>query len=307
MQALVLIVALLAPERLYYQPNQPVPIKLEAAALKQAEYKDFAKLLLLDPDGKKLAEAAFDPARITGTFDLAALMPAIWTGGTCYLQPADKAGKPIGAPLVIVPLTDPAPQFVAVQTTEDGQPVYLGQARPRPAKPEKIHGLRIYVEKRAILTTTEGDITLAFSPEHAPNHVTNFMHLVDGGFYTNVPFHRVLPGFVIQGGDPTGTGEGGPGYWVQRESNPKLHHPGTLSMARSGYPDSAGSQFFICLERKTHLDKGYTAFGDVVEGMEAVKKIGATPLSDPKAGSPVKAPILKSAKLVLATPRTLAK
>lgn len=116
-------------------------------------------------------------------------------------------------------------------------------------------------------------------PEFAPNTVKNFVSLVKRGFYDGLIFHRVIPGFMIQGGDPTGTGMGGPGYSIRGEfsgngfDNALRHDKGVLSMARSMHPDSAGSQFFIMVERAPHLDGQYAAFGRVIEGMEACDAI----------------------------------
>lgn len=116
-------------------------------------------------------------------------------------------------------------------------------------------------------------------PEFAPNTVKNFVSLVKKGFYDGLIFHRVIPGFMIQGGDPTGTGMGGPGYSIRGEfsgngfDNALRHDKGVLSMARSMHPDSAGSQFFIMVERAPHLDGQYAAFGRVIEGMEACDAI----------------------------------
>ena len=112
-----------------------------------------------------------------------------------------------------------------------------------------------------------------------PGHVENFTKLAGDGFYDTLSFHRIIPEFVIQGGCPEGTGTGGPGWNVKNEFNDREHVEGTLSMARSADPDSAGSQFFICLGREhcQHLDGQYTAFGQVVEGMEVVRMIGAIP------------------------------
>lgn len=130
---------------------------------------------------------------------------------------------------------------------------------------------------RAIISTDQGDMTVELWDDVAPNHVANFLKLARQGFYDNLIFHRVIPGFVIQGGCPQGTGTGGPGWKVNAEFNDRKHMPGTLSMARSSHPDSAGSQFFVCLTREKcqHLDKQYTGFGQVVEGMDVVQKLGA--------------------------------
>ena len=116
-------------------------------------------------------------------------------------------------------------------------------------------------------------------PEIAPNTVANFVTLVESGFYDGVIFHRVIPGFMIQGGDPQGTGMGGPGYTIKGEfaangvRNPLRHTYGVLSMARSMRPDSAGSQFFIMTSDSPHLDGQYAAFGKVLEGMEVADSI----------------------------------
>src|SRR5436190_8810696 len=108
--------------------------------------------------------------------------------------------------------------------------------------------------------TSKGPIRLQFFPDVAPGHVKNFIALAQIGFYDNVIFHRVIPGFMIQGGCPLGTGTGDGGYKIKAEFNATPHIPGVLSMARSTDPNSAGTQFFICLEKHGHLDRSYTAF-----------------------------------------------
>ena len=119
-------------------------------------------------------------------------------------------------------------------------------------------------------------------PEVAPNTVNNFISLVKKGFYDGIIFHRVIEGFMIQGGDPEGTGMGGPGYSIQGEfnyngfANDLKHTPGVLSMARAMDPDSAGSQFFIMHEAAPHLDGQYAAFGKIIEGMDVVDAIATT-------------------------------
>jgi cyclophilin family peptidyl-prolyl cis-trans isomerase len=130
------------------------------------------------------------------------------------------------------------------------------------------------------LDTTKGPIRLSFLPEAAPGHVKNFLALAKTGFYNGLIFHRVIKGFMIQGGCPQGTGTGGPGYQIKAEFNATPHEPGVLSMARSQNPDSAGSQFFICLDRHEHLDRNYTAFGKVAdqESMATVRAIGNVPI-----------------------------
>lgn len=135
-------------------------------------------------------------------------------------------------------------------------------------------------ETKAIIDTKFGKIELRFFPDVAPNHVNNFIELTKKGFYDGTTFHRVIPGFMIQGGDPNSKnpdrsrhGKGGPGYTVKAEFNNKPHKRGTLSMARAANPDSAGSQFFICVADSPFLDRQYTVFGEVISGMEVVDKI----------------------------------
>ncbi len=125
-----------------------------------------------------------------------------------------------------------------------------------------------------------GDIVLRFFPDVAPNHVKNFLDLAGRKFYDGTTFHRVIPGFMIQGGDPNSKnpdrashGMGGPGHKVKAEFNSKPHKRGVVSMARANDPDSAGSQFFICVTDANFLDWQYTAFGEVVSGMEVADKI----------------------------------
>ena len=116
-------------------------------------------------------------------------------------------------------------------------------------------------------------------PELAPKTVENFEKLIQEGFYDGLIFHRVIPGFMIQGGDPTGTGTGGPGYTIKGEflsngvKNDLAHKAGVLSMARAGHPDSAGSQFFIMVEDAPYLDGQYAAFGCLIEGLEVARAI----------------------------------
>lgn len=130
---------------------------------------------------------------------------------------------------------------------------------------------------QVVLETSAGDIRLDLLPDVAPGHVKNFLGLAKTGFYDDGTFHRVIEGFMIQGGCPEGSGYGGPGYQIDAEFNETPHEPGVLSMARSNDPNSAGSQFFICLERVPHLDRQYTAFGRTAddESLAVVRKIGS--------------------------------
>ena len=132
----------------------------------------------------------------------------------------------------------------------------------------------------AVIETVHGTIKLEFFEDKAPGHVKNFKDLANKNFYDGTTFHRVIPGFMIQGGDPNSKsdnrsshGTGGPGHTIDAEFNDTKHHRGVLSMARSQDPNSAGSQFFICVKDAFFLDGQYTAFGKVIEGMDVADKI----------------------------------
>ncbi len=133
---------------------------------------------------------------------------------------------------------------------------------------------------KAIIETSNGKIVFKLSPDIAPETVRNFKKLAESGFYNGILFHRVIPGFMIQGGDPNTKqpdkskwGLGGPGYNIKAEFNSRSHLRGVVSMARAMDPDSAGSQFFIITTDSTFLDGQYTAFGEVIEGIEVADKI----------------------------------
>jgi peptidyl-prolyl cis-trans isomerase B (cyclophilin B) len=139
---------------------------------------------------------------------------------------------------------------------------------------------------KAVIETRFGEIEVELLPDKAPGHVKNFLDLAAKGFYDGTTFHRVIPGFMIQGGDPNTKdpkapkerhGTGGPGYSIKAEFNDTPHRRGVLSMARSQSPDSAGCQFFICVADAPFLDRQYTAFGRVVRGIEVADKVVSSP------------------------------
>ncbi len=137
-------------------------------------------------------------------------------------------------------------------------------------------------ENTLILETTKGKATIALRPDLAPNHVARIKELAREGFYNGTPFHRVIEGFMAQGGDPTGTGMGGSGKKLKAEFNAGKHVRGTCSMARAQNPDSADSQFFICFDDASFLNGQYTVWGEVVEGMDNIDKIKrGEPVTDP--------------------------
>jgi len=125
----------------------------------------------------------------------------------------------------------------------------------------------------AVVETNKGTFKFELLPDVAPGTVQNFVKLAKKGFYDGTIFHRIIPGFMMQGGDPNGTGTGGPGYTIKAEFNKSKHTAGTVAMARSAHPDSAGSQFYVCFAPAPHLDGQYTVFGQVIEGMDVVHEI----------------------------------
>jgi peptidyl-prolyl cis-trans isomerase B (cyclophilin B) len=176
-------------------------------------------------------------------------------------------------------------------------PIAAAQA-PKAKKETKVTKTRDYAHTLAVLKTSQGDVTVKFFYEKAPNHLKNFVDLAAKGFYDGTLFHRVIAGFMIQGGDPLtkdpknaaayGTGgnrdEKGAPVNVKAEFNETPHRRGILSMARSSSPDSASSQFFIVVKDSPFLDRQYTAFGEVTKGMEVVDKIVTASDTDPASG-----------------------
>jgi peptidyl-prolyl cis-trans isomerase B (cyclophilin B) len=152
------------------------------------------------------------------------------------------------------------------------------------------------------LDTTLGKITLDLIPDVAPGHCKNIIGLSKIGYYDGVLFHRIIRGFMIQGGCPLGTGTGGPGYNIKAEFNKTPHEAGVLSMARTEDPDSAGSQFFICLDKHGHLDGKYTAFGKAADAasLAVVRKIGE--VKTDRRDRPVSDVTIKTAKVIV-TPK----
>ena len=161
----------------------------------------------------------------------------------------------------------------------------------------------------AVIKTSEGEMVAEFWPEVAPNTVENFKKLARSGFYDGTAFHRIVKGFMIQGGDPltkdpakeSRYGTGDPGYKIKAEFNDRSHERGVLSMARSTDPDSAGSQFFICLANVSRLDHQYTTFGKIIKGDDVLGKIGDTEVTMSDSGErskPTKRVTVESIKIV---------
>lgn len=295
--ALLLFTAPLTPQRLYYQVNRAMPMAVAAGESRE--------IVLLKPDNTEIARAKVaDGSR---EIDVAVLLPTLYSNtDVCYLQML-QGGQPTGPALLLEPLVErPKP---VIRQTERG-PMVESWVKPRPTE-LFMAGFRVSVERFVVLHTTLGDITLTMRPDSAPNTAWNFISLVDGGFYTHIPFHRIIgnspsgKGFVVQAGDPTGTGSGGPGYNIDLEPTVLPHDVGVISMAREGGDiDTGGSQFFLCLSREMtgRLDGQYTSFGQTIEGLDVVNQLGAvkTGMND----RPMEMPYIETAELVPAAPRT---
>ena len=167
----------------------------------------------------------------------------------------------------------------------------------------------------AVIKTTAGEMVVEFWADVAPKTVENFKKLSRDGFYEGTSFHRIIKGFMIQGGDPLTKdatkeamwGTGDPGYKIKAEFNDRLHQRGVLSMARSQDPDSAGSQFFVCLGDASFLDKKYTAFGKVIKGDDVLGKIGDTAVVPSASGEPSKPTVLVAVESIRIVPANTVK
>ena len=184
--------------------------------------------------------------------------------------------KLLGLCIGVLALTSCAAATATPIPTVTPTPQSMEKEVPKMKQYSQPPSITIDLEKEYIarINTSKGTIVLKLFAKEAPNTVNNFVFLAREGYYDNTTFHRVLPGFMAQGGDPTGTGAGGPGYRFEDEFNPALRHdgPGILSMANSG-PGTNGSQFFITYVATPHLDDRHTVFGRVIEGMEVVNSL----------------------------------
>jgi peptidyl-prolyl cis-trans isomerase B (cyclophilin B) len=192
--------------------------------------------------------------------------------GAVLIAGSLKSSNPTGADARAADPT-PAADSEKPTTNPSSEKPKMAKKYDAPAD-QKLDPNKTYI---ATIETTEGTITAELWPKIAPKTVNAFVFLAREGFYEGVIFHRVIPGFMIQGGDPTGTGTGGPGYQLPAEFNDTKHDRGVLSMARTSDPNSAGSQFFVMHARSPHLDNQYTAFGKATGGLEVVDKIANAP------------------------------
>jgi peptidyl-prolyl cis-trans isomerase B (cyclophilin B) len=256
--------SVLIPTKMWFGTNQPVEFSVDA--------KQDITLVLTDFTGKQLPAKGSADVAAGAKADVRAIFPEISDAGTYVLYAVAK-GKSL-------------PDFL-------GTPVVLeNRASKEDGKPTVIAAVPL---QYVTMETEQGDIKMMFYYDVAPLTVDSFLRLSAEGFYDGLTFHRILKGFVIQGGDPRGDGTGSPGYSLVQEFNDRPHLPGVLSMAReANKPDSGGSQFFICLNytNTKSLDHQYTAFGKVTDGMNVVNVIGAVP-ADPQSGVPTTLHVIK--------------
>lgn len=275
MQLIPLIATLfsiLMPSKVWFAPSEPLNVTI---AGEQA-----VTLVLSDFQGRRINTDIPTDVEPGKTIDVRAMFPAMRLGTyVLYAVPPGKTPADfVGTPLVIQLRSDTRPGAPSGAIVIKVEPLCVAQ-----------------------FDTTAGPMTAALYYDVAPNTVSNFISLVNGGFYDGLLFHRVLPDFVAQTGDPLGDSSGGPGYSIDAEFNGRLHLRGVMSMARENDPmesqgamprpefaNSAGSQFFFCLnyDKTKRLDRKYTAFGQVVAGEETLQKIGSGEIADTTTGRP---------------------
>jgi peptidyl-prolyl cis-trans isomerase B (cyclophilin B) len=208
-----------------------------------------------------------------------------------------KKGKPLTVKLPMLAIEAGEIGITAIYTGLSKGPAML-KSEPVRVKIKAPEGKK---EIAAVMETSEGSIVLTFSTEKTYNTTLNFLTLAKDGVYDGLTFHRIIKGFMAQGGDPKGNGSGGPGFYIPREIDPSIKHVrGVISMARTQAPDSAGSQFFLMFAPNRGLDGGYTAFGKAVEGEEVIAKLEKTK-TDPmhrERSRPLKPPVIKTVKVV---------
>jgi cyclophilin family peptidyl-prolyl cis-trans isomerase len=283
---LIVFCSVLVPTKFWFAPGQPIEIRVVPTAP--------VVLVMTDFQGRVVEpRAAVGEISSEQQIDLRAVWKESLLPGTYVLlavPPGKDRSEFVGTPLV-------------VQVREDAR---------RDAPPGEMV-VRVEPLRFAQIDTDKGVMTVAFYYDVAPNTVDNFLSLASEGFYDGLTFHRIVPGFVIQGGDPRGDGTGGPGFLIDAEFNDRQHLEGVLSMARQGDPierqgamprsdaaNSASSQFFICLdyEKTKQLDKRYTVFGRVAEGLDVVREIAKTPVGGENGDTPSEKRLIKSVRVL---------
>lgn len=272
---LVVFMSVLFPLKLWYAPDQPMTIDVRP--------NEPVTLVMTNFGGTVQDPQATADIETPRQVDLKQIFPQMRTPGAYVLY--------------AVPRGQSLPQFVGTPLIIQSRADDRRDAAPGPVV------YRVEPARYAVLHTDEGAMTIAFYLGSAPNTSNAFLTLAAEGYYDGLTFHRLVPGFVLQGGDPRGDGSGGPGYALGAEFNARPHRKGVLSMARVGDPmeregampraqfaNSAGSQFFLVLddERARQLDRRYTVFGRVVRGLDVLDRLAATPVGGPENQTPQK-------------------
>lgn len=284
--------AQLTPDHLYNAVNKPLPVAVKASGK--------LEIHLLEPvTAKDIAVASVKAGRV----DLAQAL-GLWSRqvkSVTYAQLyAD--GRPQGAPIVLQPMLSPTISKLGA----DGKTVVF-----EPDEDQAYSGIRAYADSYLQVETSAGNMTFALRPDCAPNTAANVLDYARNELYTDTIFHRVVykrkdgTRFVIQGGDPAGTGSGGPGWAYALENSPLPHDFGVISIARSTDPNTNGCQIFVCLSREgtKHLDGKYASFGQLIRGADTVVKIALVKVG--KDDRPEVPPVIKRVRLIPADPYPL--
>ena len=282
-----------APKHIYNGVDKPLIVTIPKA-------KSYSNLevRLLAPGTGNMLEKGFVRS---GDVDLAKALPSLWKVKSKQIRYVQLYidGVATGPALVLQPMINPS----VARLDADGKTVKF-----LPDDDNTYAGVRAYQDSYIVIDTTMGRMTFRMRPDCAPNTVWNMLELVKGGFYRDIIFHRVVATrkdgtpFVIQAGDPTGTGSGSPGYSFILEDSPLPHDFGVISMARSTDPNTNGSQFFVALSRDgtKHLDHKYASFGEAISGAKTILEIAKVKVG--KEDRPEKPPVIKSIFLEPAEP-----
>lgn len=306
--------AQLTPDRTYFGVSRPLPMKVE----RPTEATGDAVIELLEYDRPEpVAQAPVEP----GWIDMASMFPRFWALPPRVRFAQLRVGdQRIGPPVVLQPMVNP--RRAVLFNPQSRQAFFIDPVSRAPNfdarrqgeiafvdSPRAYSGIRAWVDHHVVFSSTLGDIEFRTRPDHAPNTVWTLLELVRGGFYTDITVHRVVPRlptghpFVIQFGDPTGGGDGGPGFYIDLEESALPHDFGVLSMARDDEPDTNGGQVFICLSREgtQRLDGKYTSFAEAVSGLDTIQKMASLEV-DARSDRPRKPPVITQARLVPAPP-----
>jgi cyclophilin family peptidyl-prolyl cis-trans isomerase len=273
--------SVLVPARMWVPNTQPIQITLKSSGPVALVLTDFTGRNQIPTSQPTTSLKSSASVNAGDTVDLRAFFPTLKIPGAYVLWAIPEGKKPnefVGTPLVLTVRSD---------------------NRPGAANPTEVWVTRVEPLRYGVISTDLGTMTCAFFYDVAPDTTSVIQELAEQGFYDGLVFHRIVPGFVAQGGDPLGEGRGGPGFNIDAEFSTRKHERGVLSMARSSDPlepqgfkprcefaNSAGSQFFICLKDCPSLDGKYTVFGTVTDGLDVVDRLGATPVDGEKPKTP---------------------